>query len=129
MEVLSRAVGSRRLPAVNPGRSLLRVSVRLNLGENPQGGLSQMTCDGADGNGMASAPADALIENRNMLVAPDGIVPFPDDNVGGLREYSGTRYARAAPGAPFAIEFMAVDAGAGAAVRCRLKHIRKVRVS
>jgi len=48
-----------RLPL--PGRDLHRIAVRLSLFENPEGGLGQVTGDGADGHSVALAPANTIV--------------------------------------------------------------------
>jgi len=50
-----------------PGQNLHRVSTGLGLREHSEDGLSYVTSDSADRNGMASALADALTGDGNML--------------------------------------------------------------
>jgi len=47
-----------RLPL--PGRELHRIAAGLSLFENPEGGLGQVTSDGADGHSVALAPANTI---------------------------------------------------------------------
>lgn len=60
--------------------------VGLILSENPIGGFRQIAGDGADGDGVAFAAPDALVEVSDVLHPPVGMMALANNDIGGFDE-------------------------------------------
>jgi hypothetical protein len=53
--------------------------VRLLLGENPIGNFGKITSSGTDGDGVALAALDALVEVSDVLLSPVRVMALAND--------------------------------------------------
>ena len=53
-------------------------------GKYPEGSLREMVGDGADGDGVALALRDLVVDLAHVLGLPGGVMPVADDDVGGF---------------------------------------------
>lgn len=77
-----------RLPLRSPVRG---PPVRLTFLQHPKGGFCQIASGGADGNGVALAPAGALVELDDAFGSPVRVVALANDHVGRFPGGSGDR--------------------------------------
>lgn len=68
------------------GSPVWRLPVGLTLLEDPVGRLRKIASGGTDGDGMAFAPAGALVEMYDVLAPPVGVIAVSDDDIGGFDE-------------------------------------------